>query len=614
MRSPTSSSLQTLAREPHAARLGASWFAVVVVITMMVVAPFVMYLRGKAIRNRLTFEVGAMELSVERASRAMADRERALRAFIYVPERRRLEDYRIATATLDAALASAQMTAQSETDVRRTTIDRMIALAQSWDAAASGLIERAARGERDLLASPDTTRPGPLYDDFQGNARELLASLEQERAGLVREMGVADNARLALPLVLAALGIAVLLYVAWLSTDALRLLALARAEQQRLSRILEHMVDPVLVTDARGNVTLANPAARNELGIQPGTPILALAPRLVPFVPEPTEDDDSGSPAMAHASTATSPQEILDALASASPLASAEARIRRDGEDRPVSVSSAPIVIAGEIAGAVTVVRDLSDRVRYEQERLKSERFHALGAMAERIAHDFGNYLEAASAASAMLDRPSASDPVRRSRWVALIRTTIDEGRNVLSSLRTMSFISYRKPRFSALELEPMVVRAVEVARMARPDADIQIEQDVPSDVRVDASESDLVRAIVNVVVNAIDAMPRGGCVSVRASCEDGRVLLAIEDAGIGIPPEDHERIFDMYFTTKGDRGSGMGLALAREVVSLHGGEMRLESAPGQGSTFTLVLPRCASHRTADAPDDGAGGDYQAAS
>jgi signal transduction histidine kinase len=603
VRTTTSPSLQALRREPHAARLGASWFAVVLVITLMVIAPFVLHLRGKAIRNRLTFEVGAMELSVERASRAMADRERALRAYIYVPERRRLEDYEIASAMLDAALESARMTAGSETSARRASIERMAELARSWDESSSSLIERATRGERDLLASPDTTRPGPIYDEFQVVARELLGALEQERGGLVAELGAADDARLALPFVLAMLGIVVLLYVAWLSSDALRLLALARAEQQRLSRILEHMVDPVLVTDAKGTVTLANPAARNELGIQPGTSILALAPRLAAFVPEPGGADER-SPA-AHAQSAT-PREILDALAT--PLAAAEARIRSDGEERPVSVSSAPIVISGEVAGAVTVVRDLSDRVRYEHERLKSERFHALGAMSERIAHDFGNYLEAASAASAMLERPSASDPARRSRWVALIRTTIDEGRNVLSSLRTMSFISYRKPRFARVELAPMVVRAIDVARMARPEAAVEIEHDVPEGLVVDASESDLVRAFVNIVVNAIDAMPEGGCVSLRAELVDDRVLLAIHDTGMGIPAEDHERIFDMYFTTKGDRGSGMGLALAREVVSLHGGEVRLDSKPGEGSTFTLVLPlkSNASSPETGAPEAGA--------
>ena len=108
-------------------------------------------------------------------------------------------------------------------------------------------------------------------------------------------------------------------------------------------------------------------------------------------------------------------------------------------------------------------------------------------------------------------------------------------------------------------------------------------------------------RALVNVLVNAIDATSAGGRVDVSACVEDGCVRLAIRDSGVGIPPEDHERIFDMYFTTKGARGSGMGLALAREVVHLHGGEIDLESAPGVGSTFTVVLPLAETARAESA-------------
>lgn len=581
------SSIRAVRREPHAFRLAVSWMAILVVIALMVIAPFVLYLRGRTIRNRLTFEVGAMELAVERASRAMASRERALRAFLYIPERRRLEDYQAASATLEGALAAASETAASEPEPRRLAIERMMRLAADWDAASSALIARAARGERDLLSSPETARPGPMYDEFQSIAAETLASLEAEREALVVEMASADDARLVLPFVLALLGVPVMLYVGSLSRDALRLLALARAEQERLARILEHMADPVLVTDPSGVVTLANPAARTELGVSPGTTIRALEPRLLPIEPE--RSSREGVPTAA----AVSPGDIVAAIAAARPLAAAEARVdaHAPAPARPVSVSSAPIVIDGAIAGAVTVVRDLSDRVRYEQERLQSERFLALGAIAERIAHDFGNYLEAASAAAAMLERPSAADPAKRSRWVALIRTTIEEGRHALSSLRTLSFVSHRQPRFATVALAPMIARAIDVARMARPDADVTIEQHAADGLRVDASEGDLVRAFVNVLVNAIDASPSGGRVVVAAEARGDRVRVAVSDGGGGIPAEDHERIFDMYFTTKGDRGSGMGLALAREVVHLHDGEIELESEPGAGSTFTIVLP-----------------------
>lgn len=565
--------------------LALSWLAILIVLTLMVLAPFVLYLRGRAIRNRLTFEVGAMELAVERASRAMADRERALRAYLYAPGPERLEDHTTAGIALLGALRSAETIARTESDDWKVSVARLIALEREWELASSVLIARAARGERGVLEDPDAARPGPIYAQFQGVASTLLSALEREKSALVAEMSSADDARLAMPFVLALLGVPIMFYVGRLSRDVVRLLGVARAEQERLARILEHMGDPVLVTDDLGIVTLANPAARTLLGIESGAPIRSLAPRLR-ALGERDGDLQQDPPARAH------PASVLAAIATAEPIGGAEVVVLGASEERCVSVTSAPISVGARIAGTVTVLRDLSDRVRYEQERLKTERFQALGAMAERLAHDFGNYLEASSAATAMLDRPSAADPARRSRWVRLIRTTIDEGRIVLEGLRTLSFVSYRRPRFSSVELRDVVSRAVDIARMARPDAgSIEIADCVPEGLRVAASESDLVRALVNVLVNAIDATAPGGRVEVGATREQDVTLLAIRDTGVGIPVTDHERIFDMYFTTKGERGSGMGLALAREVVHLHGGEIRLESAPGEGSTFTVVLP-----------------------
>ncbi|UJR86388.1 two-component system sensor histidine kinase NtrB [Sandaracinus amylolyticus] len=563
--------LTTARRDWRAAQLGLSWLAIFVVVALMVLVPYVLYLRGRTIRNRLAFEVSAMELAVERAARAMADRERALRAFLYRPDARRREEHESAAIALRAALESAEVIAATDEEAWRREVARMRALEIAWEAASRELVERAARGERDLLDDPDVARPGPVYAEFQAVAAALLGSLDAEKRELVSTMRGADDARLAMPFALALLGVPILFYVGRLSLDVIGLLAMTRAEQQRLARILEHMVDPVLVTDRRGTITLANPSARSLLGVHDGAPVRALAARM--------RDAERG-----HA--------ILTAIARAEPFAAAEVVIDGGAEERCVSVSSAPIAVGDDVVGAVTVLRDLSDRVRYEQERLKTERFHALGAMAERLAHDFGNYLEAASGAAAMLERPSAADPDKRSRWVRLIRTTIDEGRNVLAGLRTLSFISYRSPRFSPVELHGVVSRALDVARLARPDAGaIELAADVPRGLSVPASESDLVRALVNVLVNAIDATSVGGRVDVTARVEDACVRLAIRDTGVGIPLEDHERIFDMYFTTKGARGSGMGLALAREVVHLHRGDILLESAPGAGSTFTVVLP-----------------------
>ncbi len=228
----------------------------------------------------------------------------------------------------------------------------------------------------------------------------------------------------------------------------------------------------------------------------------------------------------------------------------------------------------------------------------KADQLRAFGAMAERIAHDFGNYLEAASAATTMLEKPSASDPERRARWIDVIRTTVDEGRSALAELRTLSFISSPAPRLVATDLAQLATRALGVAQLSRPDAkDIDVSIEAASDVYVAASERDLLRAIVNVAVNAIDAMrDGGGTISARLEAGPDVVRLGISDTGVGIPEPDRERIFAMYYSTKAERGSGIGLTLAREVAVVHGGGLTVESVEGEGTTFTFTLPR------ADAP------------
>lgn len=583
MRRALSLRFSAVRRDPHAARLAVSFFLIGLALAGIVLVPFLLYLWGKDIRNRLTFDVGTFEVALERSARAMAVRERTLRAYLYQPNEENAEQLLGSAEPLRSALAEAASHAERRGLPWLDEVSQLAALAEEWNASAA-----------DLAAPPlgqqvSGRRPSPIYDEYQEVLNATLDDVARERAALASDLALADDARLLMPLVLSFLCLPVLVYVLRLSSRVLALLAAARAEQARLASILEHMLDPVLVTDRRGRITLLNPAARTLLGLEEGSAIEWLSPRLRPA----PRAETGGQPAI---------PEMLAAIAQGEPVRAAQAIVERDGEEVPVSISSAPLVADHSVVGAVTALRDLSDRVRYEQKRVEAERFRALGDMAERLAHDFGNYLEAASAATAMLERPSAADPEKRSRWLGIIRATVDEGRAVLASLRTISFVSQAEPRFVRVDLRGLAARAVDVARHARPEAHgVDITVSVPEvPLHVHASESDLSRAIVNVVVNAIDAMPQGGAIRVEASEAGAEARLSVTDTGSGIAAGDLERIFDMYYSTKGERGSGMGLTLAREVLRLHQGDIVVSSTPGAGSTFTLVLPRQLESQSAD--------------
>ena len=106
------------------------------------------------------------------------------------------------------------------------------------------------------------------------------------------------------------------------------------------------------------------------------------------------------------------------------------------------------------------------------------------------------------------------------------------------------------------------------------------------------AADAELLhRAISNLVLNALDAMPQGGTLTLRTWDEDGKLLIEVADTGSGLTPEECAQIFAPYYTSK-QNGTGLGLAIVQSVVSDHGGRVRVESSPGKGTTFVIELPR----------------------
>jgi PAS domain S-box-containing protein len=553
----------------HATRLGLAWVVVVAVLAAMVAVPFVLYLRGRAVRNELTFDVARLELAIERASGAMTNRERAFRAYLYEPDPPHLAAFDATAAPLESALEEVEAQARSS-DPRS---GELAELAASWDEIARDLVERTRRGEHPRLDDSGAPRPGPVFERFRAAAAERLDELAARRVELVASLEALDDARLALSLVFGVLAIPVLGYVGSLSRRVLSLLAAARADHERLASILEQMADSVVVIDVDARATLLNPAARALTGLREGDDVRSLGPRL--------RTGESGDP-----------RALLDRVAGGATI-DAEATIAApSGADVPIGLVSAPVSIAGTRSGAVIVARDLTERARFERERVEAERARALAAIAERVAHDFGNYLEAAGAATAMLDRPTASDPSQRAPWISLIRGILAEGKESLASLRAVGSAGRGPLRLSDVDLRTLLARAVEIARMARRDASssIEVHRDVEP-IAIRAAELDLQRAVVNLVINALDATPAGGRIDVIARRSGDRVRIEVRDSGAGIAPENVDRIFDLYFTTKGDRGSGLGLTVAREVVRRHGGELRASSEPGRGASFVADLP-----------------------
>jgi signal transduction histidine kinase len=150
------------------------------------------------------------------------------------------------------------------------------------------------------------------------------------------------------------------------------------------------------------------------------------------------------------------------------------------------------------------------------------------------------------------------------------------------------------EPRAEEVDLDDLAREAVALAKplmSSRGGRLNRIREELAHPPKVMGRSAEIVSAIVNLVVNAIDAMPDGGSIRVRTGSDERHAWIEVEDEGPGIPPEVRERIFEPFFTTKGKEGSGLGLAMVHACMQRHCGSVQLDTAPGKGSTFRLLFP-----------------------
>jgi signal transduction histidine kinase len=224
------------------------------------------------------------------------------------------------------------------------------------------------------------------------------------------------------------------------------------------------------------------------------------------------------------------------------------------------------------------------------RDRTAQERLAALGQLSGTIAHELGNPLNAISGHVQLLSRDAACpEPVRAElkvverevqRMTSIIRRFLDSARALV-------------PRPEPVELRSLVEEALSLNVSNDARLRIEVVSAVPADIGVASVDPALVRHVLgNFISNAVDAMPEGGRLVVRARRSGDRLALSVVDTGSGITAEARKHIFEPFFTSKQPgKGTGLGLSICREIAAALRGRIDVESAPGQGSTFTLLLP-----------------------
>lgn len=240
-------------------------------------------------------------------------------------------------------------------------------------------------------------------------------------------------------------------------------------------------------------------------------------------------------------------------------------------------------------------VRDTQGRLRAIQKKLvRSERLKALGEIASGVAHDFNNALGIILGRSQML-RDRSKDPELRKGLVLIERAAQDVATSVKRILDF--FRPEAKGKFQPHYLDNLIQECLEVTKVRwKDEAHLQgiryeITTQIPRGLRVLGNDSELAEVFNNLLFNALDAMPEGGKLEIRAEENEDMVEIVFQDTGVGMPPEVLDKIFDPFFSTRSDKGTGLGLSLVRGTILRHHGEIAVESEPDEGTTFRIRLP-----------------------
>jgi len=225
----------------------------------------------------------------------------------------------------------------------------------------------------------------------------------------------------------------------------------------------------------------------------------------------------------------------------------------------------------------------------------RSEKLRSLGQMAAGLTHDLKNVLNPLSLHAQIIDRAVArGDGERAKESVREMRAVIQRGIEMLERLRGFSRQT-PEARTIEVDLSRLATEAVSIARprmSSRKGALCRIVEDLGEVPPVLARPDEIVAAVVNLVVNAMDAMPDGGTITIRTQADgQGGATITVADDGPGMSPDVQARVFEPFFTTKGAEGTGLGLAMVFATMQRCGGHVALDTAPGRGAAFTLSFP-----------------------
>jgi len=350
--------------------------------------------------------------------------------------------------------------------------------------------------------------------------------------------------------------------------------------RENMSQVMAGLEDGLLLFAADGRNVLASPSVEKFLGVKPDALLGRRASEIFP----------ADHPLRAGGGLRLE-GDLLERVEGAEAVLNGSAGRRRVGASVQV------IEEGGSRMGALVTLRDLDSLERIGSQLEVSERLAALGRVTAGVAHEVKNPLNSMRLWIENLKEAVPQEQEVARQGLKILDSEIDRLDRVVRT-----FLDFNRPVELRLEESSLGELLLEVVAVAQPQinksgvrASLECAEDVPP---VRADRALLKQALLNLVLNACEAMPEGGALTLAVRAAGDRAQITITDAGRGIPPEYRGKIFQLYFTTR-PGGSGIGLATTFRIVQMHGGSIDFTSEVGRGTSFTIELPASRTHGVA---------------
>ncbi len=343
-----------------------------------------------------------------------------------------------------------------------------------------------------------------------------------------------------------------------------------------MASLADLIPDEIYALDTQGRITWMNERAEGANGVMP----TALIGRQFDEIVSPESRDAVGANVKKTLSGDDTQGEIQ--------------AVRADAAVRFVEAHTSPLWKDGSVAGALVFLRDLTERKRAHERMAQSDKLRAVGELAAGVAHNLNNSLTVIQGRAQLLQRRATDEATSKS--LEVIVQAVADGSQTLR--RILDFARREQAKeFAPLDLTELVATSVEIAKpkwhrkSGSGPGSVNVRVETRNPVYVLGEKAELREVVLNLLFNAVDAMPDGGEIEIGTRGELDSACFWVADTGLGMPPETLRRIFEPFYTTKGEGGTGLGLSASHGIITRHQGQIMVVSEPGLGTRFEVRLP-----------------------